>query len=349
MTSPHETPSGLGDPIPRPFTNPAMHLLCRSDHFTVCSEYEYVWLEGEGMEKPVGITSFYGSPFGAAISPDEQWCVIIGYGVVVHRLRSPWWRFIPAAGERDYPWSWEMGRSPENLLVFGQVRSLEGHRFSLTVAPRQNEKSAEYVLDADIPGSLRVSHGWFDGHRTQRVEALAQLNGLRLSEVQAKEGRLMLSFGDFVRYRVDLADPCSIKVHAFGAWAPQINRKAFPGFTTLLTLVGCRLQRVHTDPDGSLSMRIDLPKEIPDAWDIPDNEPSFQGASSQLALQLAPDPPVMPRLAGARTAAVPRPLNGGYVFIRVSGSEPAGSWTIRTPMGRFISPGASGWPMTRVS
>lgn len=47
MTGQHETHSGLGDPIPRPFTNRAMHLLCRSEHFAVCSEYEYVWVEGK--------------------------------------------------------------------------------------------------------------------------------------------------------------------------------------------------------------------------------------------------------------------------------------------------------------
>ena len=263
VTSPHEIPSGLGDPIPRPFTNPAMHLLCRSEHFAVCSEYEYVWVEREALEKPVGITSFYGSPFGAAISADEQWCVIIGNGVVVHRLRSPWWRFIPATGERDYPWSWEMCRSPEDLLVFGQVRSLEGYRFSLTVAPRQNEKSAEYVLDADIPGSLRVSHGWFDGHRTQRAEALAQLNGLRLSEVQAKEGRLVLSFGDFVRYRprTRRASMCCTSV-AIRAHAATSNFVLIDAPTTCVMTSGSRCQvraRRERSPPANAAARNRVP------------------------------------------------------------------------------------------
>jgi hypothetical protein len=103
-------------------------------------------------------------------------------------------RFIPATGERDYPWSWEMCRSPEDFLVFGHVRSLEGHRFALTVAPRQNEKGAEYTLDADIAGSLRVTNGWLDRHRTQRAEALASLQGLRLAEVQAKKGPTGISW-----------------------------------------------------------------------------------------------------------------------------------------------------------
>lgn len=62
-------------------------LLAQSQHYSITSEYETVFLTGpDGQEIIIG--DFYGDPKAAVIDWDEQWCVIVGAGLVVYYVRE---------------------------------------------------------------------------------------------------------------------------------------------------------------------------------------------------------------------------------------------------------------------
>ena len=327
--------------LPRPFTNRATRVLCRSQHFALCSEYEYVWVEGEGLEKPVGLASFYGSPSEAAISPDEKWCVIGGYGFVVQRLRSPWWQFVPTRGEPDDPWRWEMGRDPEGHIGVAHVRaSVEGHTFVLSSGPN------DYLLDADMPLSLRVIRGPVDYGLKKRTEIMGTLKGLRLSQVKAEKDGLLLCFGDHGAYRINLMDTCSIEIRHPGGVRGFFARNEPPLVDCLITTIGESVRKAYAQPDGSLTLEIDLPKTLPRSVVVSETRASNEYSEKQLSFPFAADSLKLP----AALRHIPAPSSGfrsssfpPYCYLHVAGNIPARSWSVETPGGEVVSPGYGGW------
>lgn len=49
-----------------------------------------VILSGPGVSSGLLVGRFYYGPSDVAIDPDERWCVMVGDGLVVYRLSSPW-------------------------------------------------------------------------------------------------------------------------------------------------------------------------------------------------------------------------------------------------------------------
>ena len=61
-------------------------VLAQSQHYSVTSEYETVFLTGPDEREFIG--DLYGDPKAAVIDWEEQWCVTVGAGLVVYYLRE---------------------------------------------------------------------------------------------------------------------------------------------------------------------------------------------------------------------------------------------------------------------
>lgn len=60
-------------------------LLASSDRYRVLSDFETVYVQdGEQVKRQVG--EFYGDPYAALITTDEQWAIIVGEGVLLVHL-----------------------------------------------------------------------------------------------------------------------------------------------------------------------------------------------------------------------------------------------------------------------
>ena len=127
-------------------------------------QYEVAWVEIDGDPRRVYIGNFYGDARAAAISSDEQWCVMVGCGFIAYRLEQPWRPY--GHDPRSQQW-WECQwvrelRLGERLVL--PTMSAQGdtfwlstvsaiprtHKFVLTARGRVGDWVArEYVVDAD--------------------------------------------------------------------------------------------------------------------------------------------------------------------------------------------------------
>ena len=87
--------------------------------------YELVILQGRELARAVTMGDFYGNPAAAALSPDESWCLMVGYGLIAYRLSPPWREYEYGSFDNDGQW-WEFGREPDNELWLASVRPLGG-------------------------------------------------------------------------------------------------------------------------------------------------------------------------------------------------------------------------------
>jgi hypothetical protein len=125
---------------------PVGSVLCRSSRFVVWQELgTMVCLEGEELPWLL-LDDMYGGVRAAAISSDEEWCVVVGCGFRVRRLRL--------GGEfRTH------GADPGNILWIDEVTSIGGHLFRLSSAGAGGAR--DYLYDADTD-ELRVERGGVD-------------------------------------------------------------------------------------------------------------------------------------------------------------------------------------------
>lgn len=116
-------------------------VLRRSPRFVVWQELgRMVCVEGDGLPYLI-LADMYGGASAAAISLDEEWCVVVGCGFCVRRLR--------VAGEfRSH------GDDPRNILWLTEVEALDGHTFRLRSGAGSRDE--EYLYDADSD-ELRTS------------------------------------------------------------------------------------------------------------------------------------------------------------------------------------------------
>jgi hypothetical protein len=114
---------------------PIGQVLCRSPRFVVWQELgSMVCVEGEGLPWLL-LDDMYGGARAAAISPDEEWCVVVGCGFRVRRLRL--------AGEfRSH------GADPRSILWISEVEAVGGHTFLLRCGGA-DLAVREYLYDAD--------------------------------------------------------------------------------------------------------------------------------------------------------------------------------------------------------
>ena len=113
---------------------PTGAVLCRSQRFVVWQELgSMACVEGEGLPYLL-LEDMYGGAAAAAISPDEEWCIVVGCGFRVRRLR--------VAGEfRSH------GADPRNILWLTEVEALDEHKFRLRSG--SGSLHQEYIYDAD--------------------------------------------------------------------------------------------------------------------------------------------------------------------------------------------------------
>lgn len=62
-------------------------LLAQSQHYAITSKYETVFLTGSD-EQEIIVGNFYGDPKAAVIDWNEQWCVVVGAGIVGYYLQE---------------------------------------------------------------------------------------------------------------------------------------------------------------------------------------------------------------------------------------------------------------------
>lgn len=114
---------------------PVGYVLCRSAKFVVWEEVgSMICVEGEGLPWLL-LADMYGGAAAAAISGDEEWCVVAGCGLRARQLRL--------GGEfRSH------GANPHGVRWFRSVEALPGHSFLLR---EQIPAGAiiEHIYDAD--------------------------------------------------------------------------------------------------------------------------------------------------------------------------------------------------------
>lgn len=66
--------------------------ITESMHYEIYKEYEVVLLKIKASKKIVTIGDFYGDVKKAVISPEENYCIMVGCGIIVYFLHEP---FIP--------------------------------------------------------------------------------------------------------------------------------------------------------------------------------------------------------------------------------------------------------------
>jgi hypothetical protein len=125
----------------------------RSPRFVVWAEAaEEVHVQGDGLP-PSRVARMWEGPRGAAISDDEQWCVVIGLGCIAFPLRpgSPTrshWRYpVHARWELHLPMTGDLA----DAILFTGVRALDGHRFALSTHWGLGNAwtTREWIYDAD--------------------------------------------------------------------------------------------------------------------------------------------------------------------------------------------------------
>ena len=63
--------------------------LTESIHYEIYGEYELVILKIKYSTREVIIGDFYGDVEKVIISPDEQYCIMAGCGIIVYSLKEP--------------------------------------------------------------------------------------------------------------------------------------------------------------------------------------------------------------------------------------------------------------------
>jgi hypothetical protein len=155
-------------------------VLCRSRRFYAWEESgSIVCVEGDGLPWLV-LDDMYGGARDAAISPDEEWCVVVGCGFRVRRLRL-------AAEFRSH------GADPANILWLNKVEAVGGHMFRLH-GGGPGYAVREYLYDADTD-VMHLDREWVDEGRRVRTEVLKAFVGQPLDGVDVTHGQTVVRFG----------------------------------------------------------------------------------------------------------------------------------------------------------
>jgi hypothetical protein len=129
------------------------YVMRRSPHFAVWAEAaQEVYVHGDVVPQKC-VARMWEGPRGAAVSNDEQWCVVIGLGFIVFPLR----RDAPVREHWRYPEHarWELHAPMQgdlaNAVLFTGVRALDAHRFALSTrwGLGNGWTTREWIYDAD--------------------------------------------------------------------------------------------------------------------------------------------------------------------------------------------------------
>jgi hypothetical protein len=156
----------------------------------------------------------------------------------------------------------------------------------------------------------------------------------------------LLCFGDHGEYRINLMDTCSIQIRHPGGVRGFFARNEPPLVDCLITTIGESVRKAYAQPDGSLTLEIDLPKALPSSVVVSETHASNEYSEKQLSFPFAADSLKLPAASrqilapssGFRSSSFPP-----FVYLHVAGNTPARSWSIETPSGDVVSPGYGGW------
>ncbi len=88
-------------------------LLAESKNYYIIGSYEEASLYRKSDDKYVGsVGHHYGDPTDGLIDWNEKFCIVVGCGVIVYRLKEP---FTSYMYDRDCDQWYEFGRGPENV------------------------------------------------------------------------------------------------------------------------------------------------------------------------------------------------------------------------------------------
>lgn len=117
-----------------------MKLLTESNKYEIQYEYEKVFLNLKNEKKSVYIGDFYGDPYTAIISKDEDFCVIAGEGAIIYYLREP---FSDYDRSIEHPEQWmEWGRDEIQTVWIEQVEQIGNRTIRLVL-----ETEEQVILD----------------------------------------------------------------------------------------------------------------------------------------------------------------------------------------------------------
>jgi hypothetical protein len=129
------------------------YVMLRSPHYVVWSEAaQEVHVQGKGLTSTC-IARMWESPRGAAVSDDEQWCVVIGLGFLAFQLRpgtdlrSHWRHPVHERWQLHQPMTGDLA----DAVMFTDVRALDAHRFALSTSWGLGNgwTIREWIYDAD--------------------------------------------------------------------------------------------------------------------------------------------------------------------------------------------------------
>lgn len=111
-------------------------ILAESRNYILTNSYEQVFLTIKNTSKKIYIGDFYGDPQDAMISPSEDICIIVGYGIIIYKLEEPFeeYEYNKSSGQ----WN-EHFRENNNEIFFDSIEIVDDYYAS--VIPEDNNKS----------------------------------------------------------------------------------------------------------------------------------------------------------------------------------------------------------------
>lgn len=119
------------------------HTLAQSVHYRVEHEFEVVSLQDSRKGRWTVIGDFYGDPDAAIIDQQEQWVVMVGYGLIIYYLREP---FLPYKYDLHNNQWVEMFRNPKDIWWIEAVHQVSEDEVKLSVDPN-SEQAGHYLLN----------------------------------------------------------------------------------------------------------------------------------------------------------------------------------------------------------
>jgi hypothetical protein len=224
---------------------PVGYVLCRSPRFVVWQELgSMICLEGDGLPWLL-LEDMYGGAGAAAISDDEEWCVVVGCGFRARRLSL--------GGEfRSH------GADPNDILWLSEVEAVSGHTFRLR-GGAAGFVVREYLYNAD-GDEFRQVREWIDEERRARSQLMDAFEGLRLAQIHVEPGGLRLVFGDKGNFHITFTDRIRVGATTYDLHTDAERSGAREALTGV---VGNRVRRTSTSRfsarDGSLDLQMNPP------------------------------------------------------------------------------------------
>jgi len=225
---------------------PVGWVLCRSAQFVVWQESgSIVCAEGDGLPWLV-LDDMYGGASAAAISDDEEWCVVVGCGFRARRLRL--------GGEfRSH------GADPSDILWLSEAEAVTGHTFRLR-GTAAGFVVREYIYDADRD-ELSQKREWIDEGRRARTQVLDSFKGLRLTGVLVESTGLRLVFADKGSSEMTFTDQVRVGPRTYDLHTDVERSDASEA---LMGVVGSRVRRAATSRFGARDASLDLQMDPPE-------------------------------------------------------------------------------------